>query len=178
MLDMISKQQEKRLYYVGLALMNRKQLDSALTYFYKCDEAGRFLDEDVSGFTIKVNMKIGNIYDAQGKRSMAIEQYKKVLKWDDRQQSHEEAKRYINNPFSLLIRRHLVSDLSSFEQWQQLAEKELKGASSDSLNKLSAEQIVIKPIYSSQDIPEHLTRCRNARFISLYARSICNNVCK
>ena len=80
--------------------MNRKQLDSALTYFYKCDEAGRFLDEDVSGFTIKVNMKIGNIYDAQGKRSMAIEQYKKVLKWDDRQQSHEEAKRYINNPFS------------------------------------------------------------------------------
>lgn len=56
-----------------------------------------------------------------------------------------------------MIRRHLVSDLSSFEQWQQLAEKELKGASSDSLNKLSAEQIVIKPIYSSQDIPEHLT---------------------
>lgn len=50
-----------------------------------------------------------------------------------------------------------MSDLSSFEQWQQLAEKELKGASSDSLNKLSAEQIVIKPIYSSQDIPEHLT---------------------
>ena len=88
------------LYYIGLALMNRKQLDSALTYFYKCDEAGRFLDEDISGFTIKVNMKIGNIYDIQGKRSLAIEQYKKVLKWDDRQNSHEEAKRYINQPFS------------------------------------------------------------------------------
>ena len=88
------------LYYIGLALMNRKQLDSALTYFYKCDEAGRFLDEDISGFTIKVNMKIGNIYDVQGKRSLAIEQYKKVLKWDDRQNSHEEAKRYINQPFS------------------------------------------------------------------------------
>jgi tetratricopeptide (TPR) repeat protein len=88
------------LYYVGLALMYRKQLDSALTYFYKCDEAGRFLDEDVSGFTIKVNLKIGNIYDIQGKRSLAIEQYKKVLKWDDRQNSHDEAKRYIHSPFT------------------------------------------------------------------------------
>ena len=88
------------LYYVGLSLMNRKQLDSALTYFYKCDEAGRFLDEDVSGFTVKVNLKIGNIYDVQGKRKLAIEQYKKVLAWDDRQNSHEEAKRYIQKPFS------------------------------------------------------------------------------
>lgn len=88
------------LYYVGLALMYRKQLDSALTYFYKCDEAGRFLDEDVSGFTIKVNLKIGNIYDIQGKRSLAIEQYKKVLNWDDRQNSHDEAKRYIKSPFT------------------------------------------------------------------------------
>jgi hypothetical protein len=45
-------------------------------------------------------LKIGNIYDIQGKRSLAIEQYKKVLKWDDRQNSHDEAKRYIKSPFT------------------------------------------------------------------------------
>lgn len=55
-----------------------------------------------------------------------------------------------------MTRRHLVSD-SSFEQWNRLAEKELKGASSDSLTKQSAEQITIKPVYSSQDLPKQLT---------------------
>ncbi|MBM4150404.1 MAG: methylmalonyl-CoA mutase [Ignavibacteria bacterium] len=55
------------------------------------------------------------------------------------------------------MRRHLVSDLSSFEQWQQLAEKELKGVSTDTLHKHSAEQIVIKPVYSSQDLPAQLS---------------------
>lgn len=50
-----------------------------------------------------------------------------------------------------------MSDLSSFEQWQQLAEKELKGVSTDTLHKHSAEQIVIKPVYSSQDLPAQLS---------------------
>lgn len=87
------------LYYVGVGLLNRNQLDSALRYFYKCDEGGRHLDEDVSGFTVKVNIKIGNIYDLQGKRDLAIMQYKKVLAWDDRQNSHNEAKGYLDKPF-------------------------------------------------------------------------------
>jgi len=87
------------LYYVGVGLMNRNQLDSALRYFYKCDEGGRHLDEDVSGFTVKVNIKIGNIYDLQGKRELAIMQYKKVLQWDDRQNSHSEAKGFIDRPY-------------------------------------------------------------------------------
>ena len=87
------------MYYVGLALMNRKELDSSLKYFYKCDEAGRYLDEDVSGFTVKVNLKIGNIYDMKGQRELAIQQYKKVLAWQERQNSHEEANRYLQNPY-------------------------------------------------------------------------------
>lgn len=87
------------LYYVGLGLMNRNQLDSALRYFYKCDEGGRHLDEDPSGFTISVNMKIGNIYDLQGKRELAIMQYKKVLAWTDNNNSHQTANGYINKPY-------------------------------------------------------------------------------
>lgn len=88
------------LYYVGKALMNRNDFDMALRYFYKCDEAGRFLDEDVSGFTIQVNLQIGKIYDMQSKRNLAIKQYDKVLSWEDKQGSHAEAKRYKEKPFS------------------------------------------------------------------------------
>lgn len=88
------------LYYVGKALMNRQDFDMALRYFYKCDEAGRFLDEDVSGFTIQVNLQIGKIYDMQSKRNLAIKQYDKVLSWEDKQGSHAEAKRYKEKPYS------------------------------------------------------------------------------
>ena len=50
-----------------------------------------------------------------------------------------------------------MSEKSSFEQWRTLAEKELKGNSPDSLNKQNAEQIVIKPVYSKHDLPNHVT---------------------
>ncbi len=87
------------LYYVGLALMQRGQYDEALRYFYKCDELSRVLDEDPSGFMVKANLKIGNIYDLQGKRELAIMQYRKVLSWRDVQNSHEEARRYLEKPY-------------------------------------------------------------------------------
>ncbi|GBD06300.1 hypothetical protein HRbin21_00088 [bacterium HR21] len=87
------------LYYVGLAHMQRGQYEEALRYFYKCDELSRVLDEDPSGFMVKVNLKIGNIYDLQGKRELAIMQYRKVLSWRDVQNSHEEARRYLEKPY-------------------------------------------------------------------------------
>ncbi|MCS7176709.1 MAG: tetratricopeptide repeat protein [Candidatus Kapabacteria bacterium] len=87
------------LYYVGLALMQRGQYEEALRYFYKCDEMSRVLDEDPSGFMVKVNLKIGNIYDLQGKRDLALMQYRKVLSWRDVQNSHAEARRYMEKPY-------------------------------------------------------------------------------
>lgn len=87
------------LYYVGLALMTRGEYEEALRYFYKCDELSRVLDEDPSGFMVKVNLKIGNIYDLQGKRELALMQYRKVLSWRNVQNSHEEARRYMEKPY-------------------------------------------------------------------------------
>lgn len=87
------------LYYIGLARMIRGDHDMALKYFYKCDEACRSLDEDPSGFMTKVNIKIGNIYDLQGKRKLAVKQYDKVLSWSDRNGSHDEARRYKEQPY-------------------------------------------------------------------------------
>lgn len=88
------------LYYIGYALMNRGDYNKSLEYFYKCDEACRKLDREPSGFMVRLNLKIGNIYDMQGKRDLAVKQYKKVLKMNDFQDSHELAERYLDKPYN------------------------------------------------------------------------------
>ena len=48
---------------------------------------------------ILTNLRIGYIYDLQGKRELAIEQYEKVLDWEEYQNSHAHAERYIKHPY-------------------------------------------------------------------------------
>jgi len=88
------------LYYIGYSLMQRGTYDMALKYFYKCDEASRKVDKEVTGFMIQTNLKIGKIYDLQKKRDLAIKQYKKILSWKDLNNSHKEAQDLLNKPFS------------------------------------------------------------------------------
>ena len=87
------------LYYLGWFAFNRAKYDDALQYFYKCDEACRLLDQDPSGFMVKLNLYVGKIYDLQGKRDLAINQYNKVLSWNDIQNSHSEAEQYKKSPY-------------------------------------------------------------------------------
>ncbi|CAN5482973.1 hypothetical protein BH10BAC6_BH10BAC6_18510 [soil metagenome] len=87
------------LYYIGVVLMMKKDLPMALKYFYKADEASRVLDQDPSGFMVKTNLKIGQIYDMQGKRDLAIQQYEKVLGWTDYGGSRADAERFTTTPF-------------------------------------------------------------------------------
>mgnify|MGYP000979512584 CR=1 FL=1 len=88
------------MYYIGTSLMQKKEFDKALKYFYKCDEACRTLDKDgPSGFMVMTNLKIGQIYDMQKKRQLAISQYNKVLSWKEYSNSHTEAKRYSQKPY-------------------------------------------------------------------------------
>lgn len=87
------------MYYIGYSLLSQGKLDDALKYFYKCDEASRYLDEDPSGFMVLLNLKIGMIYDLQGKRDLAIKQYKKVMGWEDKSGSKADAERYLSSPY-------------------------------------------------------------------------------
>lgn len=87
------------LYYIGQSLMNRGELDMALKYFYKCDEASRLVDQEPSGFMVKLNLKVGQIYDMQGKRQLAIKQYQKVLSWKDYNGTQAQAQGYIDRPY-------------------------------------------------------------------------------
>ena len=87
------------LYYIGVARMIAGDYDLALRYFYKCDEASRLLDEEPSGFMAKLNLKVGQIYDLQGRRELAIKQYKKVADWKDYDGTVEQAERYQTTPY-------------------------------------------------------------------------------
>jgi tetratricopeptide (TPR) repeat protein len=88
-------------YYLGLYGMNGKNFDEALQHFYRCDELSRVLDKDgPSGFMVMTNLKMGNIYDLQSKRDVALQQYNKVLQMTDYLDSHKEAEKYLKNPFS------------------------------------------------------------------------------
>jgi hypothetical protein len=46
------------------------------------------------------NLLIGMIYDAQGKRQDAIQQYKKVLAMKEYEDSHTESKKYLEKPYT------------------------------------------------------------------------------
>lgn len=87
------------LYYLGDLFMKKGEYDRALKYFYKCDEACRKIDVDPSGFMVILNLKVGNIYDLQGKRELAIKQYEKVLRMNEKQGSHDKAERYLDRAY-------------------------------------------------------------------------------
>lgn len=87
-------------YYLGICAMNGRRYDEALTHFLRCDELSRTLDRDEpSGFMIMANMRMGNIYDLQGKRALAIRQYRKLTDWKDYLGSVRTAEQYIKSPF-------------------------------------------------------------------------------
>ena len=87
------------LYYVGTSLMIQGKIDMALKYYYKCDEACRLLDSEPSGFMVKTNLKIGQIYDMQSRRDLAISQYKKVVGWKDYDGTQQQAESFIKSPY-------------------------------------------------------------------------------
>jgi tetratricopeptide (TPR) repeat protein len=87
-------------YYLGLCEMNNRRYPDALEHFYRCDQLSRSLDTDgESGFMILANLKVGNIYDVQGKRDIAVMQYRKVLGMKDYLGSHQTAEQLLKHPF-------------------------------------------------------------------------------
>jgi tetratricopeptide (TPR) repeat protein len=88
-------------YYAGLYEFNRGKYDDALTHFYRCDELSRTLDkEQRSGFWVLALLRMGMIYDIQGKRSAAIEQYNKVMEMPDYGDAHDQARRYLKTAYA------------------------------------------------------------------------------
>jgi tetratricopeptide (TPR) repeat protein len=93
--------EREAVYYLGICEMNVRRYDDALRWFYRCDELSRVLDrEEPSGFMVMANLRVGNIYDAQRKRSLATEQYHKVLGMKEYMDSYRMAEQYLTTPFA------------------------------------------------------------------------------
>jgi len=87
-------------YYLGIVEMQEGDLDTALAHFYRCDELSRKIGSGLGpGYMTMANLKIGMIYDLQGKRDLALAQYRKVLGMKDYQASHDLAGRYTDSPY-------------------------------------------------------------------------------
>jgi tetratricopeptide (TPR) repeat protein len=87
-------------YYIGKFEFLAGRYDAALKNLYLCDELSRKLDKDEpSGFMSLANLIIGMIYDVQGKRQFAIEQYQKVLSMKEYENSYKDAKIFLQHPY-------------------------------------------------------------------------------
>ena len=88
-------------YYLGKFDFMAGRFDAALKSLYRSDELSRKLDKDEpSGFMSLGNLLIGMIYDAQGKRQDAMQQYKKVLAMKEYEDSHKESKKYLEKSYT------------------------------------------------------------------------------
>ena len=88
-------------YYIGKFEFLAGRFDAALKNLYACDEISRILDkEESSGFMSLANLIIGMIYDVQGKRYYATEQYKKVLAMKEYENSYQDAEKYLQQPYT------------------------------------------------------------------------------
>jgi len=88
-------------YYLGKFDFMAGRFDAALNNLYRNDELSRKIDKDEpSGFMSLGNLLIGMIYDIQGKRQDAMQQYKKVLAMKEYEDSHTESKKYLEKPYT------------------------------------------------------------------------------
>ncbi len=88
-------------YNLGVTFMAVGRLDDALGNLYRCDELSRQADRnEPSGFMAMANLKIGNIYDLQGKRALAVDQYNKVIGMKEYKDSITQARKYLKSPYA------------------------------------------------------------------------------
>lgn len=86
-------------YYIGLALLYRQEYNNSLKYFQKSLEGTKIIDKKPTGFLSYTLIKIGNNYDAMGKRDEAIKYYRLAFDLPDFNDSKKIAKRYLENPY-------------------------------------------------------------------------------
>ena len=91
--------EREAVYYLGFGAMSQNRLADAAAQLQRCDELSRTLDtREPSGFMVMTNLKMGMVYDLQGRRDLAMTQYRKVLDMKEYKDSHAQAERYLEKP--------------------------------------------------------------------------------
>jgi tetratricopeptide (TPR) repeat protein len=86
------------LYYKGEALVIIGKFDKALNSFQKIiDLKGK--NKQAQNFSVLSHIRRGQVFDLQGRRELALAEYKKAIELPDYQGSHKQAKKYLEQPY-------------------------------------------------------------------------------
>lgn len=87
-------------YYLGKYDFLTGKMDEALRYLVSSDSLSQIVDKgESSGFMSLANLMIGMIYDTQGKRAAAVDEYKRVLDMKEFENSRRDAEQYLKQPY-------------------------------------------------------------------------------
>jgi tetratricopeptide (TPR) repeat protein len=86
------------LYLQGQILMKLGRFDKALQLFQKVTDLSD-KDEEARNRSPWCYISRGQIFDLQGRRKLALAEYKKAIELPDYQGSHEQAKKYLDQPY-------------------------------------------------------------------------------
>ncbi len=87
-------------YYIAMEHMIKNRSDSAVFYFEKSEKLSRELDKgNESGFLINTVLYLAMNYDLLGQREKALKYYNETLRLKERNDSHDQAERYIKTPY-------------------------------------------------------------------------------
>jgi len=88
-------------YYIGRHLFLAGRFEESLQNLLRCEEICRRVDKSgASGFMSMTNLMIGMVYDVQKKRGSALAQYQKVLDMKEYENTHKDARRYTEQPYT------------------------------------------------------------------------------
>jgi tetratricopeptide (TPR) repeat protein len=82
-------------YYVGRALMRKRENESAIKYFEKSMEISKYINEDDSGFYLSAQLNVAKLYYKIGNKEKAKVFFTQVIEDDDYENSHSVAERYL-----------------------------------------------------------------------------------
>mgnify|MGYP006284000549 CR=1 FL=1 len=86
-------------YYLGRGHLYQDDYDEALRHLARLEQ---LTDRDIEDnrFRIMGYLYQGMVYDAMGRRDIAVSRYRRVLRMDDPVEAHERAERYLEEPYS------------------------------------------------------------------------------
>ncbi|MBI4417590.1 MAG: tetratricopeptide repeat protein, partial [Ignavibacteriales bacterium] len=87
-------------YYRGKYYFTNVKYDDALENFRESERLSYDVDKDVeSGFLSMTVLHIGMIYDVTNHRADAVRQYRRVLAMKEYEQTHRDARRFLETPY-------------------------------------------------------------------------------
>ncbi|MGB9696816.1 MAG: tetratricopeptide repeat protein [Ignavibacteria bacterium] len=86
-------------FYISLCLVRLLRILEVEEYINTCINLSEELEKEDTSFKVWAYLYRAMMYDVKGDRKRAIEDYNRVLSMEDFQNSHQEAQRYIKNPY-------------------------------------------------------------------------------